>query len=294
MTLEDCTNENLSQDEIAEQEFKIEEAAMLATMHSGERALYLAQAADREYLAKKKAEAALKPVVVEKDPVDHNMACQAANAKGKKGYWNTEKEKWVQCVKPVAKPTKASNTAKRVTLPSFLKEKLANLGFNDDIESNQHNNHDHDHNQQQNHQQQHQQQQQHHQSDPNNYDQSNHQQQQQQQHQYDPNDSRYVRPGGEAKRDDNDNGFKITRDNYETTIQQMMSDIELWKIFHEHIHNEIAKQPNKTAEADEKSVKPRNREISMFDNTPVVKTTKAPTTRPSLPFDWNPPGNAYV
>ena len=265
MTLEDCTNESLSQDEIKEKLRKAEETAMLATASPGMRALYLAEAADREIQAAKEKEKAENPV--------RTGSCEEAKANGKKGY--QKGGRWISCLKRVkaVRPTKTTPDAvKRVTLPTFVQDKLDALGFSDGKSTAEQINQ----NQQQ--QQQHQ---------PNNEDQS-------EQQQYDPNDSRYVAPGGGAKNHenfDNSNGFKITRDNYETSLEEMMSEIEVWKVFHDHIHHQLATQPNTTTEEEEK-VKPRNKEISMFQNTPVVKTTKSTTTRPSLPSDWNPPGIA--
>ena len=71
-----------------------------------------------------------------------------------------------------------------------------------------------------------------------------------------------------------------------------MSEIDVWKVFHDHIHKEIEKDKNETevtSEEDEKVWK-RNRELSMYQNTPTVKTTTT-TTRKTVPEDWNPPGN---
>jgi len=270
MTLEDCTNESLSKDEIKEKLRKAEETAMLATASPGMRALYLAEAADREIQAAKEKEKA-------ENPVEKVGSCEEAKANGKKGY--QKGGRWISCSKRVkaVRPTKTTPDAvKRVTLPTFVQDKLDALGFSDGKSTAEQINQ----NQQQQQQQQHQ---------PNNEDQS-------EQQQYDPNDSRYVAPGGGAKNHenfDNSNGFKITRDNYETSLEEMMSEIEVWKVFHDHIHHQLATQPNTTTEEEEK-VKPRNKEISMFENTPVVKTTKSTTTRPSLPSDWNPPGIANV
>ena len=74
-------------------------------------------------------------------------------------------------------------------------------------------------------------------------------------------------------------------------MNEMMSEIDVWKLFHDHIHDEIEKDKNETInpEEDEKTLK-RNRELSMYQNTPTVKTTTT-TTRKTLPDDWNPPGN---
>ena len=79
----------------------------------------------------------------------------------------------------------------------------------------------------------------------------------------------------------------------------MMKDIEIWKVFHNHIHEQAESDHhhgNGTRE-EEKQLKPWNKEISMYQNTPTVRTTKATTTttttttRLSVPADWNPPGN---
>ena len=74
-----------------------------------------------------------------------------------------------------------------------------------------------------------------------------------------------------------------------------MQDIDLWKRFHDHIHEQagIDHHGNKTQSGEDKKTKPGNKEISMYQNTPTIRTTKATTTTPrlSVPADWNPPGN---
>jgi hypothetical protein len=121
------------------------------------------------------------------------------------------------------------------------------------------------------------------------------------------NDSRYVAPAGANKQQHHhqqhkqqhgqQQGFQLTKENFKSSMEQMMQDIDVWKRFHDHIHEQagIVHHGNKTESDEDKKVKPGNKEISMYQNTPTVRTTKATTTtttpRLSVPADWNPPGN---